>query len=84
MQRVESVIKFFVQWFQIPVEDYKIMTEDSVPVFDYFFFLHILFQIIQDILTGSQFYGETRVKFIQKVIIKEGTNWTVCIDGCQN
>ena len=31
------------------------MTEDSVPVFDYFFFLHILFQIIQDILTGSQF-----------------------------
>ena len=32
------------------------MTEDSVPVFDYFFFLHILFQIIQDILTGSQFF----------------------------
>ena len=31
------------------------MTEDSVPVFDYFFFLHILFQIIQDILTGSPF-----------------------------
>ena len=32
------------------------MTEDSVPVFDYFFFLHILFQIIQDILTGSQIF----------------------------
>ena len=31
------------------------MTEDSVPVFDYFFFFHILFQIIQDILTGSPF-----------------------------
>ena len=29
------------------------MTEDSVPVFYYFFFLHILFQIIQDILTGN-------------------------------
>ena len=31
------------------------MTEDSVPVFDNFFSLHILFQIIQDILTGSHF-----------------------------
>merc|ERR1712192_118508 len=55
MGRVQRVIFFFAQWFQIHVEDYKITTEDSVPVFDYFFFLHILFQIIQDILTGSPF-----------------------------
>ena len=30
------------------------------------------------------FCGETWVKFIEIVISKEGTNWTVRIDGCQN
>ena len=56
MQRVESLIKFLVQWYQISVLDYRIPTEDSVPVFDQYFSLHILFQIIQDILTGSNFF----------------------------